>query len=260
MQPFSTEKINISPDYKYLYGNYIREYDISKCNINMMMVYGVITEKLYNHLYNSDKQYREIYIGNLIRNDKNVYKVISDGIIKYRNMLFMKNNITESDILTIKNDAVFVINKNLEYTEFDKYIKFANKSTYTSFFKINNLELYYNINTDVLDIKGMSDHNIQKHHSFIEFLKTVIYLIELGETKQASDIIMNCYYDYVSGNIDLSMLRNFDIYSDFSHKDYNNLGFDVPIDSDPNNYNFNTNIKILMEFNKIINSILLSKI
>lgn len=243
---FVTDKINISPDIKYVISQYIREYDISKCNINMLLLSGDIDIKLYNKLYNSSREYREIYIGKLIKNNYNIYKSISNGVIKYRNILFEKNNINENDILTIKNDAVFTINRILEYTKFDNYIEFKNKNIYTSFFMINNLELYYNINTDDIHVKGISDDNIKKHHEFLELIKTLIYLIEMNMLTEASNILLNYYYKFISGDISLNMLRNFNSESKFTHNIYNEFEFDSPIDLNTLNYNSNVNISILI--------------
>lgn len=255
---FVTNKININPDFRYIISQYIREYDISKCNINMLLVDGVIDKELYDKLYNSDRMYREVYVGNMIKNNKEIYKVISNGVIKYRNILFEANNVEESDILTIKNDAVFTVNKILDITTFDNYITFKNKETYTSFFKITNLELYYNINTDKLDVKGIKDDRLSKHQEFIELLKTIIYLIEMGLLKDASNMINEYYYKYITCNIDIGFMRNFDNISAFFHVDYPGYVFDIPPDNNIEKYNAVKNIYILIEFNKIVNSLLLS--
>ena len=62
-------------------------------------------------------------------------------------------------ILSIKNDAVFIINKKLINIEFG-LIKFVEKNIYTSFYKINGIEYYYYYSNftkeEYLDIKGIS--------------------------------------------------------------------------------------------------------
>ena len=58
----------------YVVGQYITEYDMSKANISVLLYKGVIDKKLYDELYNSDKFYREKYIGMMQRNNPKYLK------------------------------------------------------------------------------------------------------------------------------------------------------------------------------------------
>ena len=70
-----------SPNYRnkqitHLYSSNIYEYDVRAANINCLLADGKISEDLYNYLNTSTKQFREVYIGNMIKADKSVYKTI----------------------------------------------------------------------------------------------------------------------------------------------------------------------------------------
>lgn len=258
---FTCDKVNVNPDYDYLFGNYIREYDISKCNINILKTRNRINDSLYKELFYSDRLYRQTYIGNMIKSDPSIYKDISEGIKTYRNLFFKENRINEEDILCIKNDAIFTINKEAKITKFDDIVLFVCKNTYTSFVKLKNMEIYYNSINDMIDIKGIQkDKSKFKNHEFLDLVKALIYLIEIGDTKRASDIISNYYNKFVNGCLlddELGLCRNLDHNCFYIHKNYINNGFDIPIDKNPNNYINTNNILILMELNKIVNSIIL---
>lgn len=258
---FEFNKTNMTTDFPYIISQYIREYDISKCNINMLLLGNKIDKKLYDYLYNADKFYREKYIGNMIKEDSSVYRIIKDGVIKYRNILFRENNIEESDIVSIKNDAVFIVNKILDHTIFDNIVEFKNKNIYTSFLKVGKLELYYNINTDIIDVKGINDIKLQKHNNYLlDLIKTLIYLIEMNDLSTAVSIINDFYFNYINYNLDYGYFRTFNSDSLFVVNDIQNYTFDIPIIEDKSRYNISENIRFLMEFNKILNSILMSKI
>ena len=157
----------------YLFNQYIREYDISKANINILFAKGFINKSLYDELYNSDRMYRQIYVGKMIRNNQNVQEVLNRGIIEYKQKFFEANNITDNNIVSIKNDAVFVLNIAPRILNFDN-VTFVHKNTYTSFMKLNELEIYYgsDINSEVIDVKGIKDTDLEKYHMY--FLNIII--------------------------------------------------------------------------------------
>ena len=74
------DKQNYSNGIEY-YSGYIVEYDLRKANISALLSRGIISTELYTNLLNSDKQYREVYIGNMIKQNNSIYKEIQQGII-----------------------------------------------------------------------------------------------------------------------------------------------------------------------------------
>ena len=91
--------------------NRIYEYDIRSANVSMLREYGHIQSKILDNLEKMSKEEREITVGNMIRQNKDIYKIISTGIRKSREKLFRENLIQSSEVLSIKNDAVFIIGR-----------------------------------------------------------------------------------------------------------------------------------------------------
>ena len=133
------ENINYLAEISYLPNTLIYEYDISKANINVLYSKGVIDKKTYDYLYNAERMTRQVYVGKLQR-DKAIVDILKAGIIEAKKILFEANDIKDYEVLSIKNDAVFIINRNLINTKFG-LINFVNKNQYTSFYKIKNLEM-----------------------------------------------------------------------------------------------------------------------
>ena len=103
------EKTNYSAGLNYLNNTFIREYDISKANINVLFSKGIIDKRTYDYLYESERMIRQIFVGKLIKNNNGVSDVLKQGILEARKNLFEANDIKDYEVLSIKNDAVFII-------------------------------------------------------------------------------------------------------------------------------------------------------
>ena len=206
-----------SPNYSmkvdYIISSYIREYDISKANINILYKYGVLSKEKYEYYLTADRMTRQIDIG-LMQKDPKVTKVLQNGIMEAKRNFFEANNIEESDVLTIHNDAIFIINKIPTITKFDN-IEFINKNTYTSYYKLGPLEIYYFYdpinNIENIDIKGINDDRLKIHEDyFLEFLKVVFSSAQTENIKDTLDIIITFYKQYINRELEIGYYRNFD--------------------------------------------------
>lgn len=209
------EKINYQSPMKFLNSSYIREYDLSKANISALLYEGYISLDIYNFLYSLDKTEREVYIGKLELKDKTVGELKAHGIMEAKRLLFEINNLEDLDILEIRNDAVFVINKQLSETCFDMF-NFKLKNTYTSYAFINNrLSLFYSFDqvnqVDTIDVKGIKDEKLLLHQEyFIQFICQVFYLLQTDSVQECLKYISSFYESYVKRELPIGYYRTFD--------------------------------------------------
>lgn len=213
------EKKNYLLDIEYLIATKISEYDIRKANISVLYSEGAISKEYYKFLYTADRMTRQIEIGYMIRNNPEIQKILTDGIAKYRKLFFESNGIDDTDILSIKNDAVFVMKKTPSITKFGN-VEFVNKNTYSSFIKINKKEVYFRSNVLTgemnIDIKGISDLKLQYHQDYmLTVIADVMYYIETGNIKSGIDYIRDFYNAYIQRKINVGYYRNFDDESNF---------------------------------------------
>ncbi len=209
---------NYSMNVDYIISGYIREYDISKANINILYKYGVLSKEKYEYYLTADRMVRQIDIG-LMQRDSNISTILKNGIMEAKRMFFEANNIDESDVLTIHNDAIFLINKIPTITKFDN-IEFINKNIYTSYYKLGGLEIYYfydPINSiENIDIKGINDDKLKIHENyFLEFLKVVFSSAQTEGIKDTLDVIITFYQQYINKELEIGYYRNFDSESVF---------------------------------------------
>ena len=199
----------ISP-VKLLSSVIITEYDISKANINALYESGLIDNVKYNYLSSLPKYDRERIVGKMIEYDTKdiVYKTIYNRIISAKKNLFIKNNLNESEIIRIANDAVYVMRgTNLHYTEFGM-MKFIPKNRYTSFLSLGNLYIFFNSSNEdlIVDIIGLGKVEKELHCDYmISFIANILALIE----SSTIDMVINFYNDFYSSYINMSLPINF---------------------------------------------------
>lgn len=258
------DKTNYLLDISYLNNVFIREYDISKANINILFEKGIIDREIYKYLYNAERMVRQKYVG-MLQKDDGVMKTLKSGIIEAKQKLFEANNIQDHEVLSIKNDAVFIINRKLQYTKFG-LVNFINKNTYTSYYKIHHLEIYYYYNSvtkeESIEVKGISDRKIVLHEKFmLDFLKDLFYTIQVNGVEIAIRLLKDFYNQYISLSLDTGYYRNFNSDSMFHYKTIISTGFyadsinnnDIPL------IDIGTNASILIELQKILVSLYFSK-
>ena len=132
------EKTNyLNPNISYLINTFIYEYDISKANITILYQEGVIDEQTYDRLKSVPRMERQVTIGYILKVKKN-NEILKQGICNARKALFESNGIQDYEVLSIKNDAIYVIGRPLHNTVFG-IVEFTLRNIYTSFYSINNL-------------------------------------------------------------------------------------------------------------------------
>lgn len=260
------DKVNYTADISYLTNVFIYEYDISKANINILYTKGAIDKATYDFLYNSERMVRQVYVGKLCR-DKSINDILKSGIIDAKKMLFEANNIQDRDVLSIKNDAVFIINRKLQNTKFG-LINFVQKNLYTSFYKLGGMEFYYYYSNatkeEYVDIKGISDEKLKYHEKFfLQLLKDLFYSIQINGPEISMRMLKDAYNEYIKLELPTGYYRNFDINSVYHFKFVSNLGTGFSIEnateSQKNMLDITRNLSILMEMQRILVSIHFNK-
>ena len=242
----------------YLISRYIREYDISKANINILLYKNYIDKDMYNLLYNMEKMDREVYIGKMMKLYPEVQTILSDGICEMRNIFVKTNNIQDSDILSIKNDAIFVIDKIAHTTQFSN-VEFRLSNTYTSYIKLLKYEVYYcrDIinNIECIDVKGINDNTLLLHQNYmISFICEVLNGLESGNLKDLFSYFDIFFNNYINMKLDIGYYREFNPESKFVTKQINGTRyvFDVANEEHRMLIDNSYNLNILRELYRIM--------
>lgn len=213
---------NYTTSDNYIISNHIYEYDIRKANINIMYTKGYIDKEMYQRLLEAPRETRQVEIGYLLRSKPELNQLYADAIADYKRRLFEANNIQEEEIVSIKNDAVFIRGRLLTNTIFDERVEFRLRNTYTSFMKLPaSLELYYaenKVNSTVnIDVKGINDKFLPLHFSygFGDLLIDILRSLESGDIEDTINIWREIYNGYMNGSIEREVYREFNYISQF---------------------------------------------
>lgn len=247
------DKKNYLIDLPYIISTNIYEYDIRKANINVLRALNYIDQDYYNKLNSMSRMDRQVEIGYMIRNDSNAYKILDEGIKYYKKLLFEANNLEYGSVLSIKNDAVFIIGNRLKYTSFKNEfntVEFVLKNDYTSYYKIQNLEIYFKsdmINGNlVIDVKGLGE-KINLHRQFIGWIAEILSMIEVGDLEMALSDIQVFYNQYISRSLPIEFYRQLDPMSMYIVQTqtccYGTTT--LPQNSDKSTLNINCNLQVI---------------
>ena len=258
--------MNYTSDISYLNNVFIYELDIQKANINVLYTMGLLDDATYEFLEKSERMVRQVYVGKL-QKDKKYVNALKMGISEAKKKLFEANDIKDYEVLSIKNDAVFIINRIPSNTEFGR-IKFIPKNVYTGFYKVLNYEFYYYYNNitkeERLDIKGMGDTAIEKHKNFfIDFLKDLFYTIQCAGIEVALRLMKDFYLQYINLKLPVNYYRKFDPVSDYHFKTKTIIGTGFSIyeagEDQKQALDISMNLRILLELQKILNDMYFNK-
>ena len=255
------ERVNYISNIPFVFSRFIREYDISKANISILYSKNIITKDVYERLYNSPRMVRQVYVGNLQKSDKKITKALQDGIIEAKKNLFISNNINPGEVLSIKNDAVFIIGRELQYTKFDM-IRFDNKNTYTSFVKLINMEFYYGYdrisNTENYSVKGLGKSEQYHRNYMTDFILFVLNSIESSDIESVISSIIDFHMQYINRELPIGYYRE---YNSLSKYHIGEFMMDDIIDTVDNrrSLNISYNASIIQLLYTYISSVYMSK-
>ena len=192
------ERIRYSAPVNFLIDSRIVEYDIEKANISVMI------------------------------KNKGLHSIIKDGIEEARHLLFDTLNLDYTNVLSIRNDAVFVIfqgiDPKLESIQVSPHVRFRRKGEFRSFYRLGrNKEMYYDYDPltkkEVLEVKGLGAHSVYMHKDhMLKFLQDLFYTVLVNGPGPALEVLNNFYYNYISMQVPIDFYRRLDSGARFDMK------------------------------------------
>ena len=247
-------------DIDFLINDTIYEYDLAKANISILRHYNMISQKIYEKLFNAERVQRQVIVGKLQKSDPAIAEALSVGFVEARRLFFEMNGLEDKDILSIKKDAIFCL-RQVPYTLVAEYMNFVAKNLYTSYYYIpsQKKEIYYcncpNI-PEKLDIKGMSDESLKLHEGYMKEFIMVLFDIAQSNIKEALDTISRFIDLYRQRSLDIEFYRTFDTNSKFIFKSSPNttevFSSSLPFVQNKDYLDISYNNNLLIDLYKII--------
>lgn len=218
-----TKKTNyLNKNLKYVKKSLITEYDMKSAGLNILTDKGIFSSKQRKEFLNIPKEERNILIGKFLMKNKKVINVLEDGFAEMRYKFIIDNHIDPDDILSIKKDAFFIINKYSIDENITELVKIRPKNTFSTYINILNREHYYNADTNKLIVKGYSKDIIGiLEKSTFKILKDVLSYDNLNNKDQIFIDLVTFKDNLITYNLSKEYYYDF-IEHGYVVKNYNN--------------------------------------
>lgn len=176
----------------FLFGMDIVEYDMHSAGLSLIKEFKLLPEEDIQVLDKMDKKSKNVKIG-LYQKDKKFAKKLLECFVEARKRFITSNKLTEENVLSVKKDAIFVIDTPINNTDFGE-IHFSRKNSYTSYLRLNRLEFYINTSTNIIDIKGLGQgEELEKVHELHDdyMLKFIMKFTKLRENMADKKVMTN---------------------------------------------------------------------
>lgn len=206
---------------EFIVGGLIREFDISKANISILRDANVLSEEQYLYYLNCDRMERQIAIGKLQGANPEVVNTLKAGITNAKKVFMEANDIDDSDILYIRNDAICIIgSKYISRLQITDRVAFRENGRYSSFYRFGSISLLYLYDivtqTEQLDIKGLGGSGEELHKNFmIDFLSELLYTAQVEGIPNAIKLLYQVHRDYLNMTMDIGYYREFNPASNY---------------------------------------------
>lgn len=193
----------------YFFNKSIYEYDMKNAGFNLTRAYNLLPKSKIEELGRMKKERRTIEIGKIQRKD-DVYKnKLLQAFKEARRMFFEMNNIEDSDIISIKKDAIFTT-KRCDFQKFLEFIEFRDKNYYTSYIRLSKkIELYYSERQ--MDIKGLGKESLEYHKDYlIHFIHLYFKKMECDEPAASLEFIRKFIDKYKRRELNVGYYRRFE--------------------------------------------------
>lgn len=163
---------------KYLRNVEISEWDIKSAGLSVLKYRKLVPDEMIKEFEAMDKKTRTIKEGLLQKKNPEIAREILETLAKARQAFIAANGIPEKAILSIKKDALFLIDQHPTVSKIKEF-EFRQKNIYTSYLNIGGKEFYYSSKTDGLDVKGLSEETRIAQKDYL--LNDIRNFMKMGE-------------------------------------------------------------------------------
>jgi hypothetical protein len=216
-----------------LINSQITEYDIKSGNTSIMHTYHLMPEETIRELEALEKDQRLIRVGLLMRENKEFSKALEASFNDAVNRFIDANDLDRDvDILAIRRDAVFVVNRPIRQTQFGEHLKFRPKNEYHAALQIGpRLEFYFKRNGQI-DIKNFVQEDKDFGHALVKLKPGMLsFLQEFVDVAEGSNMDLRKVYAWIKEFAKYYKERELDVeyYREFTREALFRVnGFDGP--------------------------------
>jgi hypothetical protein len=172
----------------------IVEYDIQSGNTSIIREFNLLPDGEVSRLEKLKKEQRVIQVGLISKKDKVFSKALEKGFTSVVTEFIKVNELSKTDdIISVKKDAVFVVNTPIKHNKIGNHVKFIMKNVYTDYLYLPPYEFYFGENE--LDVKGITDKLLDSHMDGM--LNFVLQGIQLAKTPANNSRLNTFLHNFV---------------------------------------------------------------
>lgn len=179
----------------------VYEFDIRNAGLSIIKEFNLLSIEEILYIESLPKFESNVYVGKLRRNNKEFSENLSKHLRQTVVDFIDTNNILEENILSIKNDAIFIIsNSNPIKQQTVNNIFFKLENIFTSYYNLNNIEFYYKSDKNILISKGINEDIFEDINTkyFVDWLKLIFRLMESSNKKALLKELKDFQYKYLN--------------------------------------------------------------
>lgn len=213
----------------YEVGAEITEWDMKRAGISLCKEFQLLPTKEIEKIEKMEKHDADVYLGKRQIKDPNFSKSLEKAFTDAIHLFLDRNQIDQDlDVISIKKDACFIINKHISESSFGDYIYFRPKNTYHAYLRIAPYELYFQRDGSI-DIKGLTGDKSRRKKILQEHEDGMINLLQLfietaekyGERSHEVYRLLHSFCTmYKEKELDFPYYREFNIESKFKYENY----------------------------------------
>lgn len=212
----------INSNIPFMFNRRIVEFDMKEAGFSLCKEYKLLPSDVLTKLSRYRKDRRNVEIGNLQRNNKDFNKNLRLAFEYARKLFFDANALDQTDIISIKKDAIFTFHpEKITKEQFGEHILFREKNQYSAYIQLEKrLEIYYH--PEYVDIKGINTENCNLHMDYmIDFIRKFCKHMETSTDEKTMDFIRRFATSYKLNKLDVGYYREFNANSKFVDLDGN---------------------------------------
>jgi len=199
---------------------------MKRAGLNIIREFQLLPEDEIEKLSYLSKLDCDIAVGKMQIKNKDFSKKLEQAFTDVMNHFLDMNHIDRDvEVISIKKDACFVLNKDITVSSFGKHLKFIPKNQYHAYIYLTPLEFYFK--KDDIDVKGLlsdkkeRDRVLRFHkHGILNFLEFVVDLAE--KTNQDQIEMTRFFHEFVSlyknRELEFDYYREFNTISKFRYQ------------------------------------------
>lgn len=215
----------------------IVEWDIRSANVSICREYGLLPDSTLDKIAAQHKSKRERSIGLIMRKNRDFCNALEAKFDEVMQIFIDQNDLDiDWDIISIRKDAAFVINKEIKKPMVGKHIEFRPKGVYSHHIylkapKATNIDIYVG---NTIDIKGIGDELLPLHENgIINFINEICKCVGKNDNKKSlNELFADFVLAYKCRELPYEYYREFNVTSKFKVNLFGNEVMMDFIDSD----------------------------